>query len=94
MGQTPLIIAIKFYHRSDSLGIGVEIGGGIVGFASLSDAVDLLVDLCAVVVALLAGTGNGELDSTGMPCSDTGNLTQTLVCLTGKLLRVPTRGNT
>ena len=60
----------------------------------LSHAVDLLVDLRAVVVTLLTGTRHREADSRRMPRSDTRNLTQTLVRLPGKLLRVPPRRHT
>ena len=57
----------------------------------LSDAVDFLVDLCAVMVALLTTSGHRERHSRWMPSTDTCNLAQTFVCLTGQLLCVPTR---
>lgn len=52
-------------------------------------AVDLLVDLGTVMVSLLTSTGHTELNSARMPSSNTGNLTQTFVCLPGQFLTVP-----
>merc|ERR1712045_505060 len=53
------------------------------------DLVDLLVDLCTVVVSLLTSTGNRVLDPGRMPGSDTSDLAKTLVRLPRKLLGVP-----
>ena len=53
------------------------------------DLVDLLVDLCTVVVSLLTSTGDSVLDPGRMPGSDTSNLTKTLVRLPRKFLGVP-----
>ena len=89
-----IITATCSYHRGDALCIRVKFSGCIVEILPLSDAVDLLIDLGTVVVTLLTGTSHRELNSTGMPRSDTGNLAETFVCLTGKLLSVPTRGDT
>lgn len=47
-----------------------------------------------VVVTHLTGTGNSPLDVTRVPSTDTSNLTQTLVSLTGQLLGAPTAGDT
>lgn len=61
----------------------------ILGVNAFADAVDLLVDLGTVVVSLLTGTGHTVLNSARMPCSNTGNLTQTFVRLPGQFLAVP-----
>merc|ERR1719320_2111725 len=87
--------------RGDALVSGVKLGGSVVlhqlailGVDASSDAVDLLVDLSAVMVTLLTSTGNGELHTAGVPSTNTGDLAQTLVCLAWQLLCVPTGSHT
>ena len=83
-------------HWVDRFVSQVVFGGGVVfdqlailGMESITDVIDLLVDLGTVMVSLLTGTSDGELDSGRMPCSNTGNLSKTLVCLTWQFLTVP-----
>ena len=59
-----------------------------------ADTVDLLVDFGTMMVTLLTGSSNREGDSGWMPCSDTGDLAETLVSLSGKFLCVPSRSDT
>ena len=66
----------------------------VLHVVSITDVIDLLVDLSAVMIALLTGTSDRVLDTTGMPSTNTGNLAKTLVSLTRKLLGMPTRGHT
>ena len=61
----------------------------VFGVESITDIVDLLVDLCTMMVSLLTSTSNGELDSGRMPCTNTSDLSETLVCLTWQFLTVP-----
>lgn len=79
----------------------VVVGGGVVlhqlavlGVVALADLVDLLVDLRAVVVALLTGTRHREGHTGRMPGADAGDLTQTTMRFARKLLCVPTAGDT
>lgn len=48
---------------------------------ALSDPVDLLVHLGAMVISFLTSARNSEGHAAGMPRTDTGNLPQTLVGL-------------
>ena len=75
-------------QRSDVLLSDISIGGGVVLGASslaLADSVDLLVQLGSVEVSGLTSSGNTPGDSSGMPGSDTSDLSVTSV---GLLLQV------
>jgi len=88
-----LSVADKAAHGGDALLGEVSLGlaGGLV--AGLADAVDLLVHLSTVEVAVLAGTGDGRRDAGGMPRSDTGHLAKTTVGLTREAGDAPTGGD-
>jgi hypothetical protein len=83
-------------HRGDSLLGEVVLGHGVVRiFAnSLSNSVDLLVDLGSVVETVLTGSSNSERDSGRMPRTDTSNLSLTSVCLSGKDGNTPSLNDT
>lgn len=80
--------------RCDVLLGDVELSGGITLVVTLSDTVDLVVDGCTMMVTLLTGTGNRPLDVRRMPCTDTSDLSETLVRLAGKLLGAPSSSDT
>ena len=52
----------------------------VLHLVTLSDSVDLLVDLSPVVVALLTSPGHGVLDPAGMPSSNTSDLDTSMKC--------------
>ena len=86
------------HHWVDVLLSDIVLGGGVVlsfgSQAGFSDTEDLLVDFGTVMVTLLTGTSNGELNAGRMPSSDTSDLAETLVSLARQLLGVPTAGDT
>lgn len=77
--------------RSDGLVDNVKFGGSVLLVRTLADSVNLVVNRCSVVVTVLTSTGNSPLDVRRMPCTDTGDLSETLVCLSRELLGAPSR---
>jgi len=65
-----------------------------LGVGTVADSVDLVVSAGSVVVTVLTGTGDREHDRRRVPSSDTGDLSETSVRLSGKLGDTPTLGNT
>ena len=82
------------YLRGDLLLGDVELGRGVTLVGTLANTEDLVVARGTVVVTHLTSTGNSPLDVVRVPGTDTSDLTQTLVSLTGKLLGAPTAGDT
>ena len=80
--------------RSDLLLGDIEVSGGVTLIVTLTDTVDLVVDGGTVVVTHLTSTGNGPLDVSRVPGTDTSDLTETLVGLARKLLGSPTGSDT
>ena len=84
-------------HWVDRFVCQVVFGGGVVfdqlsilGVESITDVIDLLVDLGTVMVTLLTGARDGVLDSAGMPGTDTSDLAKTFMGLSWQLLGMPT----
>jgi len=75
-------------HGGDLLVGDIEFGGTVLGVL-LSDSVDLLGDLSSVVESILSSSRNSVGNSGRMPGSNTGNLSETLVCLSGQFLGSP-----
>jgi len=88
-------------HRVDGLVGQIVVGGSIVldkftilHVESITDVVDLFVDLGTVMVTLLTSTRHSVLDTTGMPGSDTSDLAETFMGLARQLFGMPTRSDT
>jgi hypothetical protein len=60
--------------RGDALFSDVKVSGSALWVRTLSNSVDLLVDLSSMMITILTSTRNSELDSTRMPSSNTSNL--------------------
>lgn len=79
-------------HGGDLLVGDIELGGTIVGIL-LSDSVNLLGDFSSVMESVLSSSWNSEGNSSRMPGSNTSNLSETLVSLSGQLLGSPSGSN-
>jgi len=77
----------------DGLAGQIELGRSIVLLSSLSNLVDLLVDFSSVMESVLSSSSNSEGNSGRMPSSDTGDLTKSLVSLSGKSSSTPSRSH-
>ena len=89
-----LTVVDESTHRCDTLLGQISLGltAGLVSL--LSNAVDLLVDLGTVEVSVLTSAGNRARHTGRVPGSDTGNLTETTMGLTGQTRDAPTSGDT
>jgi len=85
-------------ERSDVLVSEVSRGGGVVlaliSQTGESDAVDLLVHLRTMVVAILTGAGDSPSDTGRVPGPNTSNLAETTVSLTRQASNTPASGDT
>ena len=79
--------------RSDALLANVKLGAGAALIGALADAVHLVVDGRAVMVAHLTSTSDSPLHVGRMPGADTSDLAETLVCLARELLGAPAAGD-
>ena len=73
--------------RSDVLDDGIGLSGGVVlntSHGTSSNSVDLVVDVSSGVIAKLTTSSDGPLDGRWMPGTDTGDLSETSMCLTVK----------
>merc|ERR1712111_86957 len=84
-------------HGVDRLISQIIIGSSIVlhklailHVESITDVINLLVDLGTVMVTLLTGASDGELDSAWMPGTNTSDHAKTFVSLSWQLLGMPT----
>merc|ERR1711953_768948 len=83
-------------HRIDGFICQIIIGGGIIfhklaipHVESITDVVDLLIDLGTMMVAFLTSSCHSILDSARMPSTNTSNLAKTFMSLPWELLCVP-----
>jgi len=81
----------------DVLLMWVLLGGGVVldtSDGSLSDSVDLLVDLSSVIVTEVTSSGDCPLDSRWMPGTDTSDLSETSMGLSWESVDTESLDNT
>jgi len=80
-------------HGGDVLLDGIVGGGSVVGYATActgTHAIDFLVKLRARVIAHLTTTTDSPLDCSGMPRTDTTDLTETTMSLSGEAVNTET----
>jgi hypothetical protein len=84
-------------NGSNVLWIGISLSGSVivnVSDSTLTNVIDLLVKLGSVVVTEVTSTSNGPLNSRWMPSTDTSDLTETSMRLSGKSRDTNSANNT
>lgn len=81
-------------NRGDRFLSEINFGGAALGITFLSNSDDSLVDFGTVMVTLLTGTCNSEVNTSRMPGTNTGNLAETTMSLSWESGNTPTRDNT
>jgi len=81
-------------HGGNWLLSEIVLSGGVLWVTSRANSVHLLVEFSTMMVSVLTSSRNTETDSGRMPSSDTGNLSETSVGLSGKSASSPTSGDT
>jgi len=89
-----LTVADETTERGDGLLGRIVVALGVLLVVTLTDAVDLLVDLGTVMVTVLTSARDLELDAGRMPGTDTGDLAETTMGLTGQAGDTPTGDDT
>ena len=89
-----LTVSDETTHGGDGLLGAVELSGTVRLVVTTADSVDLVVDGGSVMVTVLTSTGNSPLNVGRMPSTDTGDLSQTTMSLSGKSGGTPSVGNT
>jgi len=81
-------------HWCDGLVDNIILGSGVLLVTTLANSVNFVVHRSSVVVAVLTSTSNSPLNVGRMPCTDTSDLSETLVRLSWKLLSAPSACDT
>ena len=80
--------------RCDGLLVRIELSRSITLISTLANTVNLVVDRSTMMITILTSTSNSPLDVGRMPGTNTSDLSETLVCLSWKLLGSPSACNT
>jgi len=83
-----------FFSQIGFGGTVVHVDLAVFGLVAGAQSVDLFVDFHSVVVTLLSTSSNGVGNSRWMPGTNTSDLSETSVCLSGKFLGTPSAGYT
>lgn len=83
-----------WHLRGDGLLGDIILGRGVTLISGGTNTVNLVVARGSVMITVLTGTGNSPLDVRWMPSTNTGDLAETLVRLSRKLLGSPSAGDT